>query len=102
MHVPVYCIFVFCLLCYRDGLHESNVVTKTFQVEDVGPPDEDSSLLDVDIDPWADNVPKTSKSYLRSGLNKKKVRRPSDLFQKQTCTNSQTVTCVQNQIVANL
>ncbi|KAK2142740.1 hypothetical protein LSH36_919g01024 [Paralvinella palmiformis] len=61
-----------CLALARDGLHESNVVTKTFQVEDVGPPDDDSSLLDVDVDPWADDVPKTSKSYLRSGLNKKK------------------------------
>ena len=25
---------------FRDGLKESNVVTKTFQVEDVGPPSE--------------------------------------------------------------
>jgi len=64
----------------RDGLHESNVVTKTFQVEDVGPPDDDSSLLDVDVDPWADDVPKTSKSYLRSGLNKKKVSKPNNNF----------------------
>ena len=33
------------LLLYRDGLQESNVVTKTFTVDDIGPPDDD-----VDVD----------------------------------------------------
>ena len=27
--------------CRRDGLRESNVVTKTFQVDDAGPPSDD-------------------------------------------------------------
>ena len=59
-------IFFFC----RDGLHESNVVTKTFMVEDVGPPGEhDLESLDLGSTDWRETRPSTAKGK----FTKKKV-----------------------------
>lgn len=76
------CCMVISLLGFghsRDGLHESNVVTKTFVVEDAGPPPDDleSILSENSIESVDTFVDKPSNRYGLSksqlGLAKKKV-----------------------------
>ena len=60
-------------LC-RDGLQESNVVTKTFTVDDVGPPPDDIDLDEIDLTPDFDSSYRPpSRSKRPSSASRKKV-----------------------------